>query len=49
MLLKSWNIMEYHGNLKTFFKNQEIILKFKNILEIWKYFENQNYYETKEA
>ena len=23
--------MEYHGNLKTFFKNQEIILKFKAI------------------
>ena len=41
--------MEYHGNLKTFLKNQEIILTFKNILKLWKYIENQNYYETKEA
>ena len=33
LLLKSWNVIKYHENLKTFFKNQEIILKYKTFLK----------------
>ena len=45
-------ILEHYGiswKSENIFKKSRNNLDIKNILKLWKYIENQNYYETKEA